>query len=210
VNCSILANGGKVMQCPECGRNNPRDTWHCDCGYDFEEKRMPLSKETNSPNNEPTVKNDGLCWYCRVRPAIEGFAAIVPMYNITSRVRINAPGGAVLQKTFINKDIKIPRCSECNEIHNTTKINIKSLVFKYMPLTLLITTILFLIFFKGTKSVIIKMYPIFVIFSFSILGIIYPFFFSRKNKIKSESNIKEYAEIAFHRRGGWEFGKSPD
>jgi hypothetical protein len=39
--CPETSAQGKGMNCPECGLINPPGSSHCDCGYDFLDRKMP-------------------------------------------------------------------------------------------------------------------------------------------------------------------------
>ncbi len=46
------------MKCPKCGRNNTKNIWHCDCGYEFELKevkkvRVIDAKKVRNVNAKP-------------------------------------------------------------------------------------------------------------------------------------------------------------
>jgi hypothetical protein len=41
------------MKCPKCGRSNPKGTWHCDCGYNFENPSIV----TNSTENLSSISD---------------------------------------------------------------------------------------------------------------------------------------------------------
>lgn len=47
--------------CPKCGRKNPQGTWHCDCGYDFDQANNDSSVERQRTlsNSSSSLRGEG-------------------------------------------------------------------------------------------------------------------------------------------------------
>jgi len=75
------------MKCPKCGRKNPDDIWHCDCGYDFHPSLNSPSRAAPTPAASSLPPQSFLfakiyACFCFLACIIAGYFAVMALLRI--------------------------------------------------------------------------------------------------------------------------------